>query len=239
MDSVQGSDGITPASAQTGVVTLSGSGLLAELANVGGQVEIAVAKSGQNGQLKTLIAGSNITLVETATTIEIVSSGGGGATADGQENMPFVLANEPIPGLFFGSTPDGIFRSLGMIVHNAMTVTRLGVYFMQAGSGTFNLGLYDNTGTLLAGSSFKGPVTGVNEFTIPATAITSLDFYYVGMTSRLNGTQMRGITNALTGGPTPHAYTEEINGNAGTTMRGSFNINNASLGDALWCIIAS
>ena len=240
VDSVAGSNGITPASPTTGAVVLSGAGLLAELDSPGATGEpLTMVKSGQNGQIKKIIAGANITLTPAADSLTIAAAGGGGGSGLlGQEIYPAALIQT---GKFFGSQPDGVFRSLGFIASGAYTVNRLAIYIVQTGSGTLNLGLYDQNGNLLAGSTdgFKAPIVGTNIFTIPNTVLTGMQRHYIGVCSRLNGSQFGTWVGGLTSSPTPHLFIEDVNGNAGATMRATFNINSGQLpapGDRQWGI---
>ena len=163
-----------------------------------------------------------------------VPGGGGGGL--GIRTLPLALANDTY---FFGNGGDGVFQCCGVIVPSDGTVNALLVYLNQAGSGTLNVGLYDNTGTLIATSldGYKAPVVGSNIFSIPSTALNGSDVVYIGCCSRLNGSQFRGVTGALVGGPTPFVAIEDQNGNAGASMRASFNPNSGSTSDRLYGLI--
>ena len=164
--------------------------------------------------------------------------GGGGGGGLGIRMFPLALANDTY---FFGNGGDGVFEAIGAIAPSDGTVNRLLVWLQQAGSGTFNVGLYDSTGALIQTSTdgYKAPVAGANIFTIPDTALNGSEVYYLGCCSRLNGAQFRGVTGALSGGPTPFIAIRDQNGNGGASMRASFDPNSGSTNTRMYGVIGN
>lgn len=229
------------AQATANAAALVASTALQSTSNEGAGAGLALPLAGTNAPFKSLVAGANITLTPGASSVTIAATGGGGGGTGGQEIYPAALIQN---GIFFGNGGDGVFRSLGFVAHSALIVTRLGVYLTQAGSGSLNLGLYDQNGTLLAGSveGYQAPVLGTNQRTIAATLLVPLQRYYIGFCSRLNGSLIGNWAGGITGSPAPHLFTEDVNGNAGAAMRASFNVNSNQVpapGNRPWGVVGS
>lgn len=153
-----------------------------------------------------------------------------------QEVFPFGVNNGQVA---FGSA-EGVFRSLGFLTTGQILAANVMACNLDvAGTGTLNMGLYDEDNQLIAESisGFKAPIAGLNIFPFLPVDLDPLMAYYIGITSRLTGAQFTGYTGGIAGIPTPRRFIEEATGNAGPSMRASFDPTNAAQTDRAWAIV--